>query len=186
MRLTLAFLLLAMMAGVAFSAYSASSSYSAFGKAVSLNLAFNITGRTADNLTGANDYVAASSPDVALGITGARTFGTRYDVNYSSDEYIIELRKSLADSRFLLVFTAGNSTVISGRTESVKYRLPARTFGDFNTTPQNEVGIFLRLEYRDVNLLGRVYLGPGSRKLEIKNEGRDDKGVTNVSIGVIS
>lgn len=173
-----------LLIGIAFAPYTTSSAYSTFGKSVSLNLAFNISGRAADNLTNGNDFVAASSSTLVLGIA-ANAFGTRYDVNYSSDEYIIESRTPLRDARFFLAFTRGNSSAITSKLDSVKSGIVGRTFGDFNLTIPRQFDIFLRLEYRDVNILNRMRLGPGSRKIEIRNEGMDDKEVTNVTLDVI-
>lgn len=184
-KAALVLLFAVLLAGTAFSAYVQSSLYPSFGKSVSLGLAFNITGRTTDNLSGSNDYVAAASPDAVLGIASPRAFGSRYDVNYSSDNYVIELRTPLEDSRFFLVFTPGNTTVITGRIESLKLQMPARTFGDLKILQPEAVDIFLRVDYSNVNILGRLQLGPGSRRISIKNDGTDKKGVTNVSMELV-
>jgi len=185
-RIKLFFLLLLLMVSTAFSAYVSSPSYSSFGKSVSLNLAFNITGRTADSISGSNDYVAAASPDAVLGIASPRAFGSRYDVNYSSDNYIIELRTPIEDSRFFMAFTPGNSTVISGKTESLKVSgILAKTFGDFRLVQPDALDVFFRVSYSDVNILGRLQLGPGFRRIGIRNDGVDSKGVTNVTIELI-
>lgn len=175
-------LLVAMlMAGMAFSAYVQSPSYNTLGRSVSISMSFNITGRTSDNLTGSNDFVAASSPNAVLALVSTG-FGTRYDVDYSSDEYAIESRAPAGSARFFLVFAPGNSTVVSGKIESLKIKpLPGRTFGSRSITEPESREIFLRLEYRDVNILNRLRLGPGSRKIEIRNEGSSN-GITNVSI----
>lgn len=174
------------MVSTAFSAYVSSPLYSSFGKSVSLALAFNITGRTADNLSGSDDYVAAASPDAVLGIASPRTFGSRYDVNYSSDNYIIELRTPIEDSRFFMVFTPGNTTVISSKIESLKVSgILAKTFGDFRIVQPDALDIFFRANYNDVNILGRLQLGPGFRKIGIRNDGVDSKGVTNVTVELI-
>lgn len=172
--------------GIAFAAYTSSSAYATFGKSVSLNLAFNISGRAADNLANSNDFVAASSSNLVLGITSPNAFGTRYDVNYSSNEYIIEARNPIKEARFFLVFTLGNSGSITSKIDSLRlYGIIGKTFGDFNLTAPKQSDIFLRLDYRDVNILSRIYLGPGDRKIEIRSEGKDDKGVNNVSIQTI-
>ncbi len=163
-----------------------SSSYSTFGKSVSLVLAFNITGRNSDNLSGSNDYVAAASPNAVLGITSSKTFGTRFDRNYSSDNYAIEMKTPLEDSRFFMVFTPGNSTVISNKIENLKINgILSKTFGDFHLVQPDALDIFLRVAYSDINILGRLQLGPGSRKIDIKNEGVDNKGITNITLGLI-
>lgn len=163
-----------------------SPAYSTFGRSVSLNLAFNITSRTDDTLSSSNDYAASSTGNVVLGLVSPTAFGTRYDTGYSSNEYIIEMRKPLKEGRFFLVFTRGDPSALTSKIESLRVRgMAGRTFGDFNMTAPEKMDIFLRAEYRDVNILNRVYITPGNRKIAIKNEGVDDKGVTNVSIEAI-
>lgn len=157
-----------------FSSYSLS-----LGRTVQLNLAFSI-GTKDDNITVAGDYVSSQDANVVLAIVSSgTTTGTGNVTAYSSTEYLLQLTQSLENNRFLITFTNASNQTIADKLKLLgnKKILP-KAFGNFVATATDNVFLFLRAEYDDVDITTRVRWGTAPVQLIIKNIGGSPPQIT--------
>lgn len=161
------------------------SSYSfSVGRTAQMNLAFSI-GAKDDNITVANDYVAAQDSSVVLAmVSSGLTASTGNVTAYSPTEYLLQMSQALENNRFLITFTNATNQTIENKLKFLGDRkiLP-KTFGSFSPPVPSSVFLFLRLEYSYLDLTTRQRWGASPVQLIIKNNGNGNRG-TLISIGM--
>lgn len=164
-----------------FSGYSLS-----LGKTVQLNLAFSI-GAKDDNLTVGADFVSAQDSSVTLSIVSSGTATSAGNITgYSSAEYMLQLTQATDSNRFLIAFTNGtNQTIINKINLLGSKKILSKTFGDLTMKIPGSFFVFLRLEYDYVDLISRTRWSANPFQLIIRNEGPNDRGITQVSMELV-
>lgn len=166
---------------LAFGGYSLS-----LGKTVQLNLAFSI-GAKDDNLTVGTDFVSAQDSSVTLSIVSSGTATSAGNITgYSSAEYMLQLTQATDSNRFLIGFTNGtNQTIINKLNLLGSKKILSKAFGDLPMKIPESFFVFLRLEYDYVDLISRTRWSANPFQLIIRNEGPNDRGITQVSIETV-
>jgi hypothetical protein len=89
------------------------------------------------------------------------------------------------DNRFLIAATNGTYTDIEDKLDMVDtIRLVSSTFGRFVVNIPKSFPTFIRLEYANIDLEGRVFWS-GTGQLRIKNNGLTARNIPNLTIEVV-
>jgi hypothetical protein len=142
-----------------------------FGRSITMNLVLHIGNSDDDDIiTSSDNYISAQESGKVIAIVSESAFGTRLE--HYADDYLLQIRQPLSNSRFFLVFTKGDNRTISRTvTDIVQNR-----FGEHNYTKPGVFPLFLRLEYYGIDLISKARWTAGQRELLIRNNG--DKKIT--------
>jgi len=63
--------------------------------------------------------------------------------------------------------------------------LPARVLGNIAIPAANILPLFIRLEYSDIDITSDTRVPAGSHEIRLRNEGKNERGVQKISVGLI-
>jgi hypothetical protein len=185
---------------MAIAAFSAA----AEAKTVTMNLAFSFNGSKADIIrangtsylgtttqertfdTLGKKFLSAESGASVIGLVfaGKEFVSAQLNTSYSGTAYMLGMSQDEIDNRFLIAFTKGAWGNIDSKAQDAEdYGFVSGAFGDITFTIPEKFPFFVRLEYRNVDLLNRtVFRGPA--RLFVKNSGISGL-LTNITTEVV-
>jgi len=128
-----------------------------------------------ETFTPSKKYITSQNGNLVAGLVfaGSHFYNISLDANYSSTDYLFQLRQSARDNKVLIPLTNGTWNNIDDKIMEVDQdKLIGTTFGDFSVSQPNSAWTYLALIYDDINLTKNIRLGTGSHEIFIKNTGK--------------
>ena len=128
-----------------------------------------------ETFTPSKKYITSQNGNLVVGLVfaGSHFYNISLDANYSSTDYLFQLRQSARDNKVLIPLTNGTWNNIDDKIMEVDQdKLIGTTFGDFSVSQPNSVWTYLALIYDDINLTKNIRWGAGSHEIFIKNTGK--------------
>jgi len=163
-----------------------SSGFNIFGRSARFSFVSSILNKSNDTFGNTNDYAAAfDSAGLFAALVSNNAFGTRTDSNQTGIEWVLEARQPLG-AKLFITFTKGNEQQMQRKIDTIKnFGLLDTRFGSYDIKIPEIVPLILRLEYDNIDIVGRAVIGPGPREIVIENVGRNANNVTKVKITVV-
>ncbi|MBI4018099.1 MAG: hypothetical protein HY368_00650 [Candidatus Aenigmarchaeota archaeon] len=178
-------LAVALISATALSQDTVSSGYYIFGRSAAFSIVSNINNKSNDAIQQGNDYISAADGHLILALVSSSGFGTKNSTNYNGLSYLLEMRQPL-DSRLFITFTRATEEGIRKKIDSIRlYGIVDTRFGSYNVTRPDTIPVVMRLEYTDIDIVGRSLIGPGAREIVVENLGKNSNNVTKVQVAVI-
>ncbi len=137
---------------------------------------------TDTNFVNMNKKYLITTDNTVFGVVFA---GSRFiDASVKTSPTSFRMSQNYDDNRFLVAFTKTSWQRFDEKYESVG-KLLSTTFGSFSKQVVNAFPVYLNLQYYDIDIINNLSW-TGQKSLLIKNEGKDGRGLTKVSIQPIS
>ncbi|MBI4014989.1 MAG: hypothetical protein HY365_03465 [Candidatus Aenigmarchaeota archaeon] len=170
-----------MLAIAAVSLAAATANFAAQSEGISMRLAFHIgDSKSDDTFEVQNGYIIAQGNGVSVAIVSVGTaIGTQSDTSFSSSDSSIEARALGGD--FVLAFiNATNGTITS---KMPLNGMPSAAIAPLSYSISPSFPIYVRLEY-PFDIISRARMPAGNTYVLVRNEGKDARGVTRISVTV--
>ena len=159
-----------------------SSGFNTTVNTVGLRLGFNIDNKTNDAITTSNQYITSEGSGITVAITSSGGLGTKSDIDFSTNDYSIELRDKI-DNRFIISFVNGSSNDVTDKLDSFPNRqIPTFAFGTLAYNIPPLFPLFFRLDYDSINIISRLRIPTGVSKILISNLGKDSRDLNQISM----
>lgn len=168
--------------------YTGSIAY--FGRSVSMDFALSIGGDKSDDTVKRSQRYATVSdaaPGTVFGLvfSGSTPFTSTENSAYSATENMVGLIQSAKDNRFIITYTKGSDAIITSRAPELgSGAIPSKTFHNYAEIKPDTFRIYMILQYTTLHITGNPSW-KGTGKLLIKNSGKSDDGLGNISIEVV-
>lgn len=149
--------------------------------------AFNTTTPTSLTFSELNKkYILVNNTTSMSAVVSAGTLlNIRMNTSYNSTHVLLQMTQDSEKNRFIIAATNGTYTDVEGKLDMIgQTRMVASTFGRFAVTLPKSFPTFIRLEYSDVDLTGRAFWS-GVGQLRIRNRGKTDRGVPNLTLELV-
>ncbi|MBI3190090.1 hypothetical protein HYZ41_00125 [archaeon] len=178
-------------------------STAAEAKTVTMNFAFSFNGDKSDTIrvnetsylgtttqektftSLGKKFISAERGTSVLGLVfaGSEFINVKLNTSYSATAYMLGMSQDEINNRFLLAFTTGVWGNIDSKTSDVEsFGYISKVFGDVTFTQPETFPFFIKLEYRNVDLLNRtIFRGPA--RFFMTNTGKSGT-LTNVTTEV--
>lgn len=109
----------------------------------------------------------------------------RLNSSYNSTHYLFQITQDSSDNRFLVAATNGTYNDVEDKLDMISVtRMVASTFGRFAVTIPVSFPIFIRLEYKNIDIDKRAFWS-GVSQLRIINRGLTGRNIPNVTIEAV-
>lgn len=163
------------------------SNASAFGRSVTLNLAFRIgavKGQDAIQFTSRHIAAWNTNNGTVLGIvpSGERNFISNFNTSYSSSAYVISNTQALKENIFLVTYTNGTNADVRNKASFLGGgKILGTIFGSIARETATGFPLYIVTFYDDADLQNNTDFS-GTGKLMIRNRGDNEFGVPNITI----
>ncbi|MBI4019089.1 MAG: hypothetical protein HY364_02450, partial [Candidatus Aenigmarchaeota archaeon] len=154
---------------------------------VGARLVFHIGPTKSNNTIVAEDrYTAAESGGITVSLVSADgTVGTRVNKGFTSSDMALEIRET-RDNKIILAFVNGTNATILGKLDSFgEGKAPPRALGAWNYHIPAQFPLYMQLAYDDVDIIDGTRIPASAAELLISNEGKNSRGLPEISLRVI-
>jgi len=160
----------------------AHAAFSDFGRSVTSTLSFFIGDSKSGDVVSLNKNYALAEDSGSVGIASKSSFGTRLVSDPVYD--ILQLRQPLDSARFI-IFSTGTSNSSFSSFYPSSPEIPRKTIADRQPFPVEKTEVFVRLVYREIDLISPGRWVSGLMSLRFVNEGKSYQGSDRVSIDLV-
>lgn len=127
-------------------------------------------------------YIVSQGLGVSAGLVFAGEIFNSMSLKKYPGDYSISMKQSGDDNRFIIVFTNGTYQNIDDKYESVD-RLLSTSFG-YEIKKSVNYPLFLQIQYNTIDIINSA-MWQGQKTIQVRNEGKNDRGITQVSVRAV-
>ena len=139
---------------------------------------------TVQTFTPQKKYIASKNNGIVVGLifAGSQFYNITLRTDYSSENYLFQLRQHSNDNKIILTVTNGSFNNIEDNLNEVDLeKLISTTFGEFPTPSVDKTYTYLILLYDEINITTNKKFAGGNYEILIKNIGKSGR-TTSIEI----